>query len=281
MNRKISRTLAVTIGLVAAFVVVALLFGFTVVSTEEEAALTVEFDPAAYVDENWDAVQASIKDNAVPLADVLNQITPNAEGKAATEALTPVAEELGLITTGEAHVYRVNATGTVTDVVTDTSKGTIGVAIDGYDGPIEVRVYVGTRIPSDVSSIRDATGFIEFGDFREQTEYGKHHQGFTRRYLASGQGPLAGTLDMQVDVTVGVIVDRATGRTHQEHTTDKNEQHPAIGRTLSGYRERPQRRPQQQVAADRLVEADQPRVEAQFLAGYGRQRRNLRGWRFH
>jgi predicted lipoprotein len=173
MNRKISRTLAVTIGLVAAFVVVALLFGFTVVSTEEEAALTVEFDPAAYVDENWDAVQASIKDNAVPLADVLNQITPSAEGKAATEALTPVAEELGLITTGEAHVYRVNATGTVTDVVTDTSKGTIGVAIDGYDGPIEVRVYVGTRIPSDVSSIRDATGFIEFGDFREQTEYGK------------------------------------------------------------------------------------------------------------
>ena len=47
------------------------------------------------------------------------------------------------------------------------------MTVDGYEGPITVRVYVGSRIPSDESSIRDATGFIEFGDFREQTEYGK------------------------------------------------------------------------------------------------------------
>ena len=40
--------------------------------------------------------------------------------------LTPVAQELGLITTGEAHVYRVHADGTVTDVDTETSRGTIG-----------------------------------------------------------------------------------------------------------------------------------------------------------
>jgi predicted lipoprotein len=84
-----------------------------------------------------------------------------------------VAEELGRITTGNAHVYRVTATGTVTDVDTETSKGTLGMTVDGYEGPIAVRVYVGSRIPSDESSIRDATGFIEFGDFREQTEYGK------------------------------------------------------------------------------------------------------------
>ena len=56
---------------------------------------------------------------------------------------------------------------------TETSKGSLGLTVDGYDGPIKVRVYVGTRIPSDESSIRDATGFIEFGDFSEQTEYGK------------------------------------------------------------------------------------------------------------
>ena len=173
MNGKISRTLATAIGVVAAFVVVSLLFGFTVVSTEEEAALNVEFDPAAYVDGVWDDIQLTITDGAVPLADVLNRITPDADGKAATESLTPVAEELGLITTGEAHVYRVNATGTVTDVDTETSKGSIGLAVDGYDGPIKVRIYVGTRIPSDESSVRDATGFIKFGDFREQTEYGK------------------------------------------------------------------------------------------------------------
>ena len=68
-------------------------------------------------------------------------------GKATTESLTPVAEELGLITTGDAHVYRVNATGTVTDVDTESSKGSLGLTVDGYDGPIKVRVYVGSAHP--------------------------------------------------------------------------------------------------------------------------------------
>jgi len=173
MKERVSPGLALAIGAVGVFVVVALLFGFTVVSTEEEAALNVEFDPVAYVDETWPTIQTTIAENAVPLADVLNRIQPDAEGKATKESLTPIAEELGRITTGEAHVYRVTASGTVTDVDTETSRGTIGLQVDGYDGPIEVRVYVGPRIPSDESSIRDATGFIEFGDFRDQTEYGK------------------------------------------------------------------------------------------------------------
>jgi predicted lipoprotein len=131
------------------------------------------FDPAAFVEDNWEAVRTAISERAVPLADVLNAITPDADGKAATEDLTPVAERLGRITTGEAHVYSISATGTVTDVDTETSRGTIGLTVEGYEGPIAVRVYVGTRIPSDESSVRDATGTIEFGDFREQTEYGK------------------------------------------------------------------------------------------------------------
>ena len=173
MKERVSPSTAVAIGVVAVLAVVALLFGFTVVSTEEEASLSVEFDPVAFVAESWDDVQRVIVDEAVPLADVLNRITPDAAGKATTEGLTPIAEELGRITTGNAHVYRVNATGTVTDLDTETSKGTLGMTVDGYEGPISVRVYVGSRIPSDESSIRDATGFIEFGDFREQTEYGK------------------------------------------------------------------------------------------------------------
>jgi predicted lipoprotein len=173
MKRKISPGLAVVIGGLVVFAILAVLFGFTAVSTEEQAGLNVEFDPVTFVADSWDEVQTVIADEAVPLADVLNRITPDANGKASTESLTPIAEELGRITSGNAHVYRVNATGTVTDVDTETSKGTLGLTIDGYEGPIKVRVYVGSRIPSDESSIRDATGFIEFGDFREQTEYGK------------------------------------------------------------------------------------------------------------
>lgn len=196
MNGKISRTAAAAIGVVAAFVVVAALFGFTVVSTDEDAALTTEFDPAAYVESVWDELQTSISDNAVDLAVILNQIEPDADGKAATEALTPVAQANGLITTGDAHVYRVNASGTVTDVDTSTSKGTIGLVIDGYDGPIVVRVYVGTRIPSDESSIRDATGFIGFGDFKDQTEFGKVASEINKKVVADLGGldpePLVG-----------------------------------------------------------------------------------------
>jgi predicted lipoprotein len=192
---------------VAGFIVFSLLFGFTVVSTEQEAALDVGFDPVTYVDGVWDDIQLAIEEGAVPLADVLNRITPTADGRAATDELTPVAQELGLITTGEAHVYRVRATGTVTDVDTDSTRGTMGLQVDGYEGPIEVRVYVGTRIPSDESSIRDASGFIEFGDFRDQTEYGKVGSEINKRVVADLEAAgLAGKaaqplLGQQVEVT--------------------------------------------------------------------------------
>lgn len=173
MSDRVSPGVAIAAVAVAAFLVVSVLFGFTVVSVEEEAALTEEFDPVAFVDDNWEAIQTAIRDNAVPLADVLNRIEPGPDGRIATDELTPVAEELGLITTGDAHVYRVNATGTVTDVDTETSRGSIGLAVDGYEGPIDVRVWIGPRLPSDDSSIRDGTGFIEFGDFTDQTQYGQ------------------------------------------------------------------------------------------------------------
>jgi predicted lipoprotein len=169
-------------------VMATLQFGFTVVSKEDEARLRVGFDPVTYVDSVWEAVQTAIREDAVPLADVLNRIQPDPSGRASNVDLTPVAEELGLITTGEAHVYRVTATGTVTDVDVSTTRGTLGLAVDGYEGPITVRVYVGSRIPADESSVRDAAGFIQFGDFREQTEYGKVAAEINRKVVAGFEG---------------------------------------------------------------------------------------------
>ncbi len=188
MKERVSPGLAVALGAVAVFAMAALLFGFTVVSTEDEAALTVDFDPVTYVDDNWEAVQTAIREGVVPIADVLSRIEPNADGTIASADLTPIAEELGLITVGEAHVYRVSGSGTVTDVDVDTSKGSIGLAIDGYEGPIKVRAWVGTRLPSDESSVRDATGFIEFGDFREQTEFGKVAKELNSKVVAALEG---------------------------------------------------------------------------------------------
>jgi predicted lipoprotein len=192
---------------VALFVVAALLFGFTVVSTEEEAASQVGFDPVAYVDGIWDDARTAITESAAPLADVLTRIVPDADGKAAKADLTPIAQELGLITTGEALVFPVRGTATVTDVDTASSRGTVGLAVDGYEGPIKVRAYIGPRLPSDESSIRDATGFIQFGDFRDQTEYGKVAAEINKRVAADLEaagvaGDQAASLEgKQVDIT--------------------------------------------------------------------------------
>ncbi len=188
MRDKLSPGAVAAIVIAGVFVVAVLLFGFTVVSVEEEEALTVEFDPVAYVDDNWDAVRTAITDNAEPLANVLNEFEPGPDGKTPVEDLTPVAEALGLITTGEAHVYRIAGSGTVTDVDVESSKGSIGLDVEGYDGPVAVRMWIGTRIPSDESSVRDATGFIEFGDFREQTEFGKVAKEINKRVVAGLEG---------------------------------------------------------------------------------------------
>jgi predicted lipoprotein len=196
-----SRGQAVVGALVAALVVFAALFGFTVVSLEDEAALRDEFDPVVYVDSAWDNIRTTIDEGTVDLASILARITPDADGRARKEDLTPVAEELGLITTGEAHVYRVVTSGTVSDVDTSTSRGTLGLDVDGYEGPIAVRVYIGTRIPSDESSIRDAAG-IQFGDFREQTEYGKVAAEINRRVVADLEGlDVEGLVGQPVAVT--------------------------------------------------------------------------------
>ena len=79
----------------------------------------------------------------------------------------------------------VEGSGKIVDVNAETSLGTAEVEIDGYDGPIKAQLYIGTRIPSDDSSVRDAVGFITFGDFKEQTEYGKAATEINKRVLST------------------------------------------------------------------------------------------------
>ena len=219
MRERVSPGMAIGIAAVAVFVVVALLFGFTVISTEDEAALTIEFDPVAFADDNWESVQTAITDNAVPLANVLNEFEPGPDGKVVTEDLTPIAEALGLITPGEAHVYRVTGSGTVTDVDIESSKGSIGIDVEGYDGPIKVRVWIGTRVPSDESSIRDGTGFIEFGVFREQTEYGKVAKEINKKAVAELEGLDKENLEGKTVDFTGAF----TMRTFNQPTIDASE----------------------------------------------------------
>jgi len=161
-------------------------YGFTVVPIEEteELRLSEEFNPEAYVDDIWEtSLIPALDERAVDLSELLWKIEPDENGTISKERLIPITEDYGLITVGDAHVYAVKGRGKVIDVKTKTSLGKVEILLDEYTGPIKVNLYIGPRIPSDESSIRDAVGFIEFGDFREQTEYGKVNLEINKRCL--------------------------------------------------------------------------------------------------
>jgi len=160
----------------------------------EEAEETVQseaFDPVAYVDGIWESrLMPTFDEGAVELSRILAEIEPDASGAAPKDDLIAVANQYGLITVGEAHVYMVKGSGKIGSVNAETSLGTAEVVLDDYDGPIKVQLYIGTRIPSDDTSVRDAVGFISFGDFKEQTEYGKAGTEINKRVLATVLGGL-------------------------------------------------------------------------------------------
>ncbi len=161
--------------LLVAFLAV-LPFSVTVVPIAEVEAVKAaeEFDAAAFVAGIFDSqVVPTVQENAVDLASILNQITVDDKGIVQKDELIPVTEQNGLITVGEAHVYMVKGQGVVTEVDTESRVKSMTIQLDGYDGPIVVKLYTGPRIPSDETAVRDAVGFLNFGDFRSQTEYGK------------------------------------------------------------------------------------------------------------
>ena len=186
------KTSSIVIGVaIVLFLVLAGRYGFTVVSIvdAEDTVQSEAFDPVVYVDGIWESkLLPTFNEKAVELSNILSEIEPDASGTAPKDALTAIAEHYGLITVGEAHIYMVKGSGTIVNVNAETSLGTAEVALDGYDGPIKVLLYIGSRIPSDDASVRDAVGFITFGDFKEQTEYGKAATEINKRVLATVLG---------------------------------------------------------------------------------------------
>jgi predicted lipoprotein len=185
-----SIVIAVTILL---FLFLAGRYGFTVVSIEEveNTVQSEAFDPVAYVDGIWESdMMPTFKNEAVELSTILSEIEVGADGLVSKESLIPITQKHGLITVGEAHMYMVRGSGSITNADTETSLGTIEVALDDYSGPIKVHMYVGTRIPNDETSLRDAVGFITLNDFRDQMEYGKVSLEMNKRVLSQVLGDL-------------------------------------------------------------------------------------------
>jgi predicted lipoprotein len=186
------KTSSIVIGVaLILFLVLAGRYGFTVVSITDakDTAQSEAFDPVVYVDGIWESsLLPTFNEKTVELSNILSEMEPDAGGTVSKDDLTAIAEHYGLITVGEAHVYMVKGSGTIVNVNAETSLGTAEVTLDGYDGPIKVLLYIGTRIPSDDTSVRDAVGFITFGDFRAQTEYGKAATEINKRVLATVLG---------------------------------------------------------------------------------------------
>lgn len=185
---KLKTATVITTALALFFVVLVGRYGFTVVSIEdaEKAAQSEIFDPVTYVDGIWDSsILPAFQEKAVELPNILSEMQVDPNGTVAKDDLIAITHHYGLITVGESHVYMVKGTGRINSVNTETSLGTVEVTLDGYEGPIKVLIYVGTRIPSDETSVRDAVGFITFGDFKEQTEYGKAASEINKRILTT------------------------------------------------------------------------------------------------
>ena len=190
----IPKTSSIVIAVAAfLFLILAGLYGFTVVSIEdaENTVQSEAFDPVAYVDGIWESkLLPTFNEEAGELSKIFSEMEPDASGTAPKDGLIYVANRYGLITVGEAHIYMVEGSGKIASVNAESSLGTAEVVLDGYDGPIKALLYIGPRIPSDETSVRDSVGFITFGDFKEQTEYGKAGSEINKRVIATVLGDI-------------------------------------------------------------------------------------------
>lgn len=169
MNRKIKW--AIWVILIAAF----LIWGstqFVVVNTERQAAVleSEKFDRVAFVDEIWESrLIPAVKDDSAELATVLTAIDQGLEK----------SQEFANISISGAYNFRVHGVGIVESVDLSSKSGKAVIRPVGYDGKIVVTLAVGPNVSGE--AIRDGAGFISFGDFKDQTEYGQVSRELNKR----------------------------------------------------------------------------------------------------
>jgi predicted lipoprotein len=115
-------------------------------------------DPKSYVADNWASkIVPTVHDKAVDITTVADAIAkdPAAAGK-------QYGHQSG---TGSPFAYLVKGEGTVTDVDTSVPTGPMTVQV----GKTKVTIATGPVIAG--TAIRDAVGFISFGDFTNQIDY--------------------------------------------------------------------------------------------------------------
>lgn len=141
---------------VLALVVLGMVFGTKVVSSDDEAAQgAVQFDPVTFGAENFPTVRDAVIDKAVDAQTLAEALTADPSA-AATEFAT---ESSG------GPVYSVSLTGTVAE----GASGMYTITVPDLPSDLIVRVQTGPAING--TELRDATGEIQFGQFKNQIDF--------------------------------------------------------------------------------------------------------------
>lgn len=193
------------------FCLLAVLFlglsGCTIVPIEEieQIRASEAFDPTTYVEGIWESqVVPAIVENAKNLPEVLEALEGDLNEAGETYATISASGTLNFVVQGQ---------GTIESVDTESRNGTAVVTIDGYSGPVQVIIQVGPLIRGD--SIRDGAGFIAFGDFKDQTEFGQVSRELNSRAAEDVLGDVDLTSLAGKSVTfIGVFTVRTTNQTN-------------------------------------------------------------------
>lgn len=190
------------------FLLIGVLSGCTIVSIEEveKTQQSEAFDPARVVDEIWESqVIPTITEKAAnaDLATVLTAIESN---------LGDAGNKFATVSQSGSLNFVVHGQGTVQTVDTESRNGKATLQIEGYQGKSAVILQIGPLVRGD--SIRDGVGFIKFGDFKDQTEFGQVSKELNRRVSENvlAQLDLASLKGKQLTFD-GVFTIRTTNQT--------------------------------------------------------------------
>lgn len=123
------------------------------VGSEQDARVQA-FSPDTYGETEFPRIQGIIEERAVGAPELAQAIAADP---------AKAAEDHGVVSNGTP-VFAVNLTG----VAGEARSGVYDVAVEGLEG-IRVRVQTGPAING--TDVRDATGTVEFGQFKNQIEY--------------------------------------------------------------------------------------------------------------
>lgn len=189
-----------------ALLLIGLLSGCTIVpiAEVEQIRASEAFDPVTYVDGIWESqIVPTILEKAVELPPVLTAIESD---------LTAAGAEFATVSPSGALNFVVRGQGTVASVDTDSRNGTAVIQVNGYSGLATIVLQIGPLVRGD--SVRDGVGFIKFGDFKDQTEFGQVSKELNRRVTKAVIGDLDLTTLVGKQVTFdGVFTIRTTNQT--------------------------------------------------------------------